>query len=92
MRKVYIMQALDVSYLPRSGDPVEVHIPALSDNPICTTVYQRTGGFGKGKIVLYCPTGPTDLRGNLQLIWKPSTKWFAWLLGKKYVNVTVGRP
>ena len=86
-----VLAALELTFLPRTGDTVSIRIPALSGNPIITVVHFRAGSARKGKVVLRCPTGPNDARGNIQLTWKPSTGWFCWMLGKKYSPVHVNR-
>jgi hypothetical protein len=91
MKANLVQHTLGMTYLPNSGDPVAIRIPELSHNPICTFVRGRTGSYRNGKVVLYCPTGPGDTQGNIQLIWKPSTGWFCWMLGKKYSTVQVDR-
>jgi hypothetical protein len=83
-------QQLFPRYVPRVGDTVRIVAPEVAASPIITFVALTSGSSGKAKLNVWCMSGPGDKRGNIQLIWKPSTGWFGWILGQRIGQVRLG--
>lgn len=80
------------AYIPTYGEQVRLSIPELStSSSIVTYVTYREGGGRKQKVLFRCMVGPNDGTGSIQVLWKPSTGWSCWMLGKPYRNVRVER-